>query len=92
MNKRSASYASRRRLLSKNPNLYISKTRLSIRNIPRTIDESRLKHLGKEAIQRFKAEVKNGERDDLSESEKKEGWDKFVRIKQVNSVYRTLKN
>ncbi|RHZ58172.1 hypothetical protein Glove_375g98 [Diversispora epigaea] len=86
VNKRSASHAMRKNLLSKNPNLYISKIRLSIRNIPRMIDELKLKHLGKEAIKKFKVEVKNGERNDLSESEKKEGWDKFVHIKQAKIV------
>ncbi|CAG8498517.1 9630_t:CDS:2 [Diversispora eburnea] len=86
VNKRSASYTMRKNLLSKNPNLYISKIRLSIRNIPRMIDELHLKHLGKEAIKKFKVEVKNGKRNDLSESEKKEGWNKFVHIKQAKIV------
>ncbi|CAG8464871.1 695_t:CDS:10 [Acaulospora morrowiae] len=83
MNKRITSFNTRKNLLAKNPNLYISKTRLSIRNIPLTVDESRLKNLGKESIQNFKEEVRKGEREDLRKSEKIEGWDKLIKIKQA---------
>ncbi|CAG8483011.1 13995_t:CDS:10 [Acaulospora colombiana] len=73
-------------LLAKNPNLYISKTRLSIRNMPLTVDESKLKSLGKESVKNFKEEVRKGERDDLTKSEKMWGWDKLVCIKQAKIV------
>lgn len=42
----------RRRELKKNPNLFVSKTRLSIRHLPATIDEADLKRLFRTAVQR----------------------------------------
>jgi nucleolar protein 4 len=86
VNKFVASYSMRKNLLAKNPNLYISKTRLSIRNLPLTIDENKLRILGKESIKKFKEEVKNKERKDLTENEKIEGWNKKVVIKQAKIV------
>ncbi|CAG8795495.1 46225_t:CDS:10, partial [Gigaspora margarita] len=84
--KRSASFSTRKNLLAKNPNLFISKTRLSVRNLPLSVDEKKLKNLGKESIKKFKEEVKNGKRVDLTKTEKLEGWDKLVHIKQAKIV------
>ncbi|RIA89613.1 hypothetical protein C1645_771894 [Glomus cerebriforme] len=86
VNKFVTSYSMRKNLLAKNPNLYISKTRLSIRNLPLTLDESELRILGKESIKKFKEEVENEERKDLTENEKIEGWNKKVVIKQAKIV------
>ncbi|CAG8612609.1 11937_t:CDS:2, partial [Racocetra fulgida] len=80
--KRAASFSARKNLLAKNPNLFISKTRLSMRNLPLSVDEKKIKNLGKESIKRFKEEVKKGKRADLTKTEKMEGWDKLVHIKQ----------
>ncbi|CAB4420823.1 unnamed protein product [Rhizophagus irregularis] len=85
VNKFVASYSMRKNLLAKNPNLYISKTRLSIRNLPLTIDENKLRILGKESIKKFKEEVESKERKDLTENEKI-GWNKKVVIKQAKIV------
>ncbi|GBB93981.1 hypothetical protein RclHR1_02270005 [Rhizophagus clarus] len=86
VNKCVASYSTRKNLLAKNPNLYISKTRLSIRNLPLTINENKLKILGKESIKKFKEEVENKERKDLTENEKIEGWNKKVVVKQAKII------
>ncbi|CAG8620734.1 21805_t:CDS:2, partial [Dentiscutata erythropus] len=40
----------------------------------------------KESIIKFKEEVKNGKRADLTKTEKSEGWDKLVHIKQAKIV------
>lgn len=86
VNKRVTSYSFRKNLLAKNPNLYISKTRLSVRNLPLTVDESTLKKLGKESVKKFKEEVENEERKDLTESEKMEGWNRKVDVKQAKVI------
>ncbi|KAG0240799.1 RNA recognition motif-containing protein [Actinomortierella wolfii] len=86
LSKRQASYAARRQLLARNPSLYISKTRLSIRNLPLKMDEKELRKLGIAAIQKFKNEVKAGKRAHLSAEEQAEGWDKKVFIKQAKIV------
>ncbi|CAJ0905919.1 11819_t:CDS:2 [Entrophospora sp. SA101] len=85
-NKRFDSFTYRKNLLTKNPNLYISKTRLSIRNLPLTVDERQLKELAINSIQKFKNEVKNDEREDLSAGEKSEGWNKKVHIIQAKII------
>ncbi|CAG8576134.1 9125_t:CDS:2, partial [Dentiscutata heterogama] len=84
--KRATSFSNRKNLLAKNPNLFISKTRLSLRNLPLSVDEKKLKNLGKESIKKFKEEVKNGKKADLTKTEKSEGWDKLVHIKQAKIV------
>ncbi|CAI2165429.1 778_t:CDS:2 [Funneliformis geosporum] len=86
VNKRVTSYSFRKNLLAKNPNLYISKTRLSVRNLPLSVDESTLKKLGKESVKKFKEEVENEERKDLTKSEKMEGWNKKVDVKQAKVI------
>ncbi|CAG8496231.1 9792_t:CDS:2, partial [Ambispora leptoticha] len=56
--KRATSYSLRKNLLAKNPNLFLSKTRLSVRNLPLSVDERQLKALGKESIIKFKEQAK----------------------------------
>ncbi|KAF8483530.1 RNA-binding domain-containing protein [Russula ochroleuca] len=67
--KRSDSYNARRALLGSNPSLYVSKTRLSIRQIPTSVTERMLKRLATHAIQTFDEEVVSGSRTGLSEEE-----------------------
>ncbi|KAG9300147.1 hypothetical protein G9A89_010557 [Geosiphon pyriformis] len=86
VNKRTTSYSNRKSQLAKNPNLYISKTRISVRNLPITVDEKKLKELGRESIQKFKEQVKKGERQALSKVEGMEGWDHKPFIKQAKIV------
>ncbi|KAG0076977.1 RNA recognition motif-containing protein [Linnemannia elongata] len=86
LSKRQASFSARRALLARNPSLYISKTRLSIRNLPIKMDEKDLRKLGVQAIQKFKNEVKDGKRGHLSTDEMAEGWDKRVFVKQAKIV------
>ncbi|KAI0295682.1 hypothetical protein BC826DRAFT_908950 [Russula brevipes] len=67
--KRADSYNTRRTLLGSNPSLYVSKTRLSIRQIPTFVTERMLKRLASHAIQIFDEEVISGSRTGLSEDE-----------------------
>jgi len=67
--KRAESYNARRTLLGSNPSLYVSKTRLSIRQIPTFVTERMLKRLAMHAIQAFDEEVVSGSRTGLSEEE-----------------------
>lgn len=66
---RLASYDQRRSTLRSNPALYISQTRLSVRNLPRFVTERCLRHLGIHAMKAFNEEVKAGERDGVSKDE-----------------------
>ena len=67
--KRADSYGARKALLGSNPSLYVSKTRLSIRQIPTFVTERFLKRLAMHAIQTFDEEVISGSRTGLSEEE-----------------------
>ncbi|KAG0378541.1 RNA recognition motif-containing protein [Mortierella sp. AD032] len=86
LSKRQASFSARRALLARNPSLYISKTRLSIRNLPLKMEEKDLRKLGVQAIQKFKNEVKETKRAHLSPEEIADGWDKRVFVKQAKIV------
>ncbi|KAJ1662450.1 RNA recognition motif-containing protein [Coemansia sp. RSA 1813] len=79
-------YSVRKNQILKNPNLYISKTRLTVHNIPRSVDEPDLRKAAVAAIGRFKQEVKDKARQPLSKDEMEEGWDKMSRIAQVKIV------
>lgn len=83
MERRKESYNLRRKQLQANPSLFISKTRLSVRNLPLNLDDKGLKALVISALDRFKSEVKEGRRQHLTEKEKEEGWDKKLRVVQV---------
>lgn len=56
-----------------NPSLYISKTRLSVRQIPLFATERTLKRLALHAIKAFENDVKEARREGLSPDEMKEG-------------------
>lgn len=67
--RRMKSFNTRRKLLESNPSLYISKTRLSIRQIPLYVTDKVLKRLAIHAVKEFEAEVARGDRDALSREE-----------------------
>ena len=66
---REASIKQRKSLIQSNPALHLSLTRLSIRNIPRSITAKDLKFLAREAVVGFAADVKAGKRQPLSKEE-----------------------
>ncbi|EXJ77524.1 hypothetical protein A1O3_09751 [Capronia epimyces CBS 606.96] len=68
---RETSARQRQRLIKNNPNLCLSLTRLSIRNIPRGIGNKELKALAREAVVGFTKDVKQGLRQPLSKEELK---------------------
>lgn len=69
-NMRNQSFSQRKKQLEKNPSLYISLTRLSIRNIPKGISDKDLKALAREACVNFAKEVKENKRMPLTQEEK----------------------
>ncbi|WVO24909.1 uncharacterized protein IAS62_006289 [Cryptococcus decagattii] len=71
--KRQASFNSRKALLRGNPSLYISKTRLSIRQLPLFVTDRTLKRLAIHAVRTFDKEVADGEREGLARAEEMDG-------------------
>jgi nucleolar protein 4 len=69
LEKRQASFNARRAVLRSNPSLFISKTRLSIRQLPLFVTDRVLKRLAIHSIRAFDAEVKAGEREGLTRAE-----------------------
>ncbi|KZT70629.1 RNA-binding domain-containing protein [Daedalea quercina L-15889] len=67
--RRTQSFNARKALLRSNPSLYVSKTRLSIRQLPLFVTERMLKRLAVHAIRAFNKEVKDGVRDSLTPDE-----------------------
>ena len=59
----------RQRLVKDNPSLYLSLSRLSIRNIPRSMTAKDLKALARQAVVGFAKDVKEGRRQPLSKEE-----------------------
>ncbi|KAJ1961109.1 RNA recognition motif-containing protein [Dipsacomyces acuminosporus] len=82
-------YGQRKNQLFVNPNLYLSKTRLSVHNLPRSIDEKDLRAAAISAIAKFKNEVKANKRQPLSSDEMAEGWDKLPKVVQAKVVRST---
>ncbi|CCD25124.1 mRNA-binding ribosome biosynthesis protein NOP4 NDAI_0E03070 [Naumovozyma dairenensis CBS 421] len=66
---REKSYKLRVEQLKKDPSLYLSMTRLAIRNLPRAMTDKALKALGRKAVVEFATQVRNGERHPLSKEE-----------------------
>ncbi|KAJ4368347.1 RNA recognition motif-containing protein [Neocucurbitaria cava] len=66
---REESATMRRKQIQENPSLHLSLTRLSIRNIPRSITSKDLKQLARSAIVGFAADVKAGKRQKLNKEE-----------------------
>ena len=69
MTARQASFEARKSLLRSNPSLYISRTRLSIRQIPLFVTDRMLKKLAKHALHEFDHAVKKGVQAKLTREE-----------------------
>lgn len=69
IDRRLASFSQRRAQLAANPSLYISKTRLSVRQLPLFCTDRTLKRLAIHAIKAFKSEALAGTRKNLDEDE-----------------------
>ena len=74
---REASASQRQKLIESNPTLHLSFTRLSVRNIPRTITSKDLKALAREAIVSFATDVREGIRQPLSKEELERGGEEM---------------
>lgn len=94
MDARQSSFDARKGLLRSNPSLYISRTRLSIRQIPLYVSDGMLKRLANHAIKEFDRAVKAGEQKALTEEElvtfvpdasgaKEPTWNKVERKKGI---------
>ena len=70
---REASFRQRHNLLTKDPSLHVSLSRLSIRNLPKNITSKCLKSLAREAVVGFAAQVKANLREPLSREELRRG-------------------
>ncbi|KAJ9607589.1 RNA recognition motif-containing protein [Cladophialophora chaetospira] len=70
---REASARQRQKLIKSSPNLCLSLTRLSVRNLPRGIDSKELKALAREAVVGFAKDCKEGIRQPLSKEEMRRG-------------------
>ncbi|KAF7295163.1 Ribosome biogenesis [Mycena indigotica] len=69
LERRTTSFNTRKALLKSNPALFISRTRLSVRQIPLFVTERGLKRLAIHAVRAFQDDVKNGTRLELSTDE-----------------------
>ncbi|KAJ3387509.1 RNA recognition motif-containing protein [Chytriomyces hyalinus] len=67
LSKRQKSYTERKRLLASNPNLFLSRTRLSVRNLGLKVAEYGLKRAAILSVKRFWEEVKARKRKGLEE-------------------------
>ncbi|KAK4638168.1 uncharacterized protein CLAFUR5_00811 [Fulvia fulva] len=74
---REASAKQRKALIESNPSLNLSLTRLSVRNLPRSIDSKALKQLAREAVVGFATDVKAGLRQQLSKEEVSRGGEEM---------------
>jgi nucleolar protein 4 len=81
-NIRDASAKQRQKLIKTNPNLGLSLTRLSIRNVPRWIDSKALKALAREAVVGFAEDVKAGKRAALSAEEQRRGGEEMKELER----------
>ncbi|KAI9819848.1 MAG: RNA recognition motif-containing protein [Pycnora praestabilis] len=70
---RETSAKQRKALIQSNPTLHLSLTRLSIRNIPRSVTSKELKALAREGVVGFAKDVKGGVRQQLSKEELERG-------------------
>ena len=75
INVREASAKQRQKLIKSNPSLHLSLTRLSVRNIPRSVSSKDLKALAREAVVGFAKDVKAELRQPLSKEELNRGAD-----------------
>ena len=66
---RNSSYEARKGLLRTNPSLYVSRTRLSVRQIPLYVTDGLWRRLANHAVKEFRREFKEGKRPGLSKDE-----------------------
>ncbi|KAI4127541.1 MAG: hypothetical protein LQ347_004554 [Umbilicaria vellea] len=76
----------RQALIKSNPSLHLSLTRLSIRNIPRSITSKELKALAREAVVGFAKDVKSGNRRQLSKEELARGGDEMKEAERARKA------
>lgn len=82
LEKRQKGYDERKTSLEKNPNLFVSRTRLSVRNLWSKVGEKELGALARGAVKKFDEEVKAGLRDAVELDEAQEG-ERGRGVKQV---------
>lgn len=80
---REASAKQRQKLIQSNPSLHLSLTRLSVRNIPRSITSKDLKQLARQAVVGFAEDVKAGKRAKLSKEELARGGEEMVIAEKI---------
>lgn len=80
---REASAKQRQKLIQSNPSLHLSLTRLSVRNIPRSITSKDLKQLARQAVVGFAEDVKAGKRARLSKEELVRGGEEMVVAEKI---------
>ncbi|KAJ8113795.1 hypothetical protein OPT61_g4160 [Boeremia exigua] len=73
----------RRKQIQENPSLHLSLTRLSVRNIPRSVTSKDLKQLARKAVVGFAEDVNNGKRQKLSKSEIARGGEEMVIAEKI---------
>ncbi|KAI9782912.1 MAG: RNA recognition motif-containing protein [Geoglossum umbratile] len=83
---REASLKQRKALLQNNPSLHLSLTRLSVRNIPRSITSKDLKALAREGAVGFAKDVKSGLRQQLSREEESRGGDEMKEAERLRKA------
>ena len=76
----------RQSLIRSNPMLHLSLTRLSIRNLPRSITSKGLKALAREAVVGFAKDVQNGLRKQLSKEELSRGGEEMKQAEKARKA------
>ena len=76
----------RQSLIRSNPTLHLSLTRLSIRNLPRSIISKDLKALAREAAVGFARDVKSGLRKELSKEELSRGGEEMKQAEKARKA------
>ncbi|KAI9790505.1 MAG: RNA recognition motif-containing protein [Peltula sp. TS41687] len=83
---REASNKQRKTLIQSNPTLHLSLTRLSVRNIPRTVTSKALKALARQAVVEFAKDVKAGKRQPLSKEELDRGGEEMKEAEKARKA------
>lgn len=76
----------RQSLIRSNPTLHLSLTRLSIRNLPRSVTSKNLKALAREAVVGFARDVKGGSRKQLSREELSRGGEEMKQAEKARKA------
>ncbi|KAI5308912.1 RNA recognition motif-containing protein, partial [Ascosphaera atra] len=83
---REESAKQRQKLIKANPMLHLSLCRLSVRNLPRSVDSKQLKQLAREAIVGFAKDVKAGIRQPLSKEELNRGKEAMLEAERIRKM------